>query len=99
MGQKVIVEVDADRTHVTLRAPFYRRSIPLRDIAFAEAHPDDGRNHGALNWFVVGRENSSGGVRLNTGDIVTSDVRRYGVVVDTMERARQIVDALRVTGH
>lgn len=104
MGQKVVVEVDADRTHVTLRAPFYRRSIPLRDIASAEAHPDNGRNHGALNWFVLGRENSSGGVRLNTGgqarvDIVTSDARRYGVVVDTMERARQIVDALRVTGH
>ena len=61
----------------------------------------EGRVLEPAGTFVVGRENSPGGVRLNTGgrarvDIVTSDARRYGVVVDTMEQARQIVDALRI---
>lgn len=98
VGQTITVTVD-DQT-LSLRAPFYRREIPLRLITSAEAQPDDGMTHGLVNWFVVGRASSPEGVRLNTGgkarvDLTTSANERYVIVVDTMSQAEQIVSALQ----
>lgn len=98
VGQTITVTVDDEA--LSLRAPFYRRTIPLRSITSAEALPDDGMNHGLVNWFVVGRASNPGGVRLNTGgkarvDLATSNGEHYAVVVDTMSQAEQIVSALR----
>lgn len=100
MGQPVVVEVPDGGDTVHLRAPFYRRTIPLRDVASVGVAADDGLNHGAVNWFVVGRARSARGVRLSTGgrarvDIVTTDGRRYGVVVDSMSQAHRLADAIR----
>lgn len=102
LGQKVTVTIDPDQRTVDLRAPFYRRSIPLRDIASVGVAPDDGMNHGFLNWFVFGRENSPRGVRLNTGgkariDITTTTGGRFGVVVDTIQQAQTVADAIKTS--
>lgn len=100
MGQTITVQIDD--TTLRLRAPFYRRSIPRQDVISAEAHHDDGMNHGVVNWFVVGRPHAPQGVRLNTGgkarvDITTRVGDRYSVVVDTIQQAEQIVETL--TAH
>lgn len=97
LGQKIIVNVD--RGIVTVKAPLYRRAIPIADIVSLNVTPDDGKNHGLLNWFVTGNASSPDGVHLNNGgnarvDILTKDGARYGAVVDTLEQATQIVNAI-----
>lgn len=67
VGQAITVPIDANAQRLTLRAPFYRRSIPLTDITSVDAHADDGMNRGALNWFGTGRAAPRDGVRLSTG--------------------------------
>ncbi|MEL4505929.1 hypothetical protein AAEX63_14435 [Luteococcus sp. H138] len=99
LGQTVRVEIDSDASTLSMRAPFYKRTIRLADITSAEAGPDDGLNRGPLNWFVVGRADSARGVRLNTGgkarvEIRTTGGARYQVVVDTLEQAETITAAV-----
>jgi len=100
VGRAIVVTIDHDAGTLDLRAPFYRRTIRLTDIAAVSAESDDGMNHGLVNWFVTGKAYSPRGVRLNTGgkarvDIATTDGARYAVVVDTVEQADTITAALR----
>lgn len=102
LGQTITVEVDQASGIVAVRAPFYRRSIKVSDVASISACEDDGHNRGLLNWFVVGKATSPSGVRLNTGgkarvDLSTTAGERYEVVVDTMAQAEAIVKAIRDT--
>ncbi|MHA6751159.1 hypothetical protein ACX31A_09750 [Dermacoccus nishinomiyaensis] len=99
MGQKLVVSVNPEAGAVTLQAPFYRSSIQLDDITSVEAHEDDGLNHGPVNWFVAGRADSPEGVRLNTGgkgriDITTASGQHYSVVMDTLQQARDVKQAI-----
>lgn len=77
--------VRVGRRTVDLSGTFYRRSIPVDLIAEVTVTPDDGMNHGLLNWPVTGRATSAGGVRLNLGGsaalrIATMTGERYAVV-------------------
>ncbi len=67
VGRAIVVTIDHDAGTLDLRAPFYRRTIRLTDIAAVSAESDDGMNHGLVNWFVTGKAYSPNGVRLNTG--------------------------------
>lgn len=99
LGQKIVVSVSPEAEAITLRAPLYRSSIKRDDIASVETHEDDGLNRGLANWFVTGRADSPEGVRLNTGgkgriDITTSGGQRYSVVMDTLQQAREVEQAI-----
>ncbi|ROR55128.1 hypothetical protein [Luteococcus japonicus] len=103
LGQSITVDVDRQAGMITLGAPFYRRSIPLQDVASVSSHTDDGLNRGLLNWYVTGKATSPQGVRLNTGgkarvDLETKAGERYAVVVDTLDQAVAVVDAVRGQG-
>lgn len=52
---------------VTFTAPLYRREIPVGSIDSVVLTRDNGLNPGLVNWPVVGRTGSRGGVRLNLG--------------------------------
>ena len=103
MGRKIVVTVDPEHGDLELRAPFYRRRIPLPSITSISASRDDGINRGLVNWFVTGRASSPHGVRLSTGgrgrfDVATAEGLRYGVVMDTLDQAQQVVQALSAAG-
>lgn len=99
LGQKLTVVVDPEKETVTLRAPLYRVSLQLHDITSVGAHRDDGMNRGLVNWFVTGRANSPHGVRLTTGGegrvgITTAGGRHYAVVMDTLQQAHEVTQAI-----
>lgn len=84
---------------VDVAGTFYRRSIPVDLIDSVTVAPDDGMNHGLLNWPVTGRATSSGGVRLNLGGsaavkIATTTGERYTVVFATNADALACRDAV-----
>ena len=73
-----------------MHAPFYSRAIPVHQIATITCGPDDGMNHGLLNWFVTGLATSPDGLRINNGgqariDMSTTEGLRSVVVVDDQD--------------
>lgn len=103
LGQAVSLEVSSEQGVLVLRAPFYRAEVPLAEIMSVDIASDDGRNHGYVNWFVTGSDSSPGGVRLNTGgkarvEVVTVDQKRYVIVLNDMEQARNAKEMLLAAG-
>lgn len=86
VGARLTVGVGKETVDVA--GTFYRRSIPLGLIETVTVVPDDGMNHGLLNWPVTGLAISPEGVRLNLGGhaalrIATTTGERYTVVFAT----------------
>lgn len=86
VGPRLTVSVG--RETVDVAGIFYRRSVPVWQIESVTVAPDDGMNHGLLNWPVTGRARSPEGVRLNLGgsaalQITTTAGERYNVVFPT----------------
>jgi len=80
--------VSVGQETVDVAGIFYRRSIPVGQIDSVTVAPDDGMNHGLLNWPFTGRPSSPDGVRLNLGGSVALQIRtmageRYNVVFPT----------------
>lgn len=101
--QTVSLELDVAKSIVVLKGPFYSRELALDNISKFQIGPDDGMNHGYINWMVTGNAQSADGVRLNTGgkahlDIRTKDRRRYVIVLDNMEQTQSAAEALRDAG-
>jgi hypothetical protein len=71
-GMKIRVQVEGGS--VTFTAPFYRRAVPVESIDSVELIRDNGLNPGLVNWPVVGRTESRGGVRLNLGGSAALEV-------------------------
>ncbi|WP_417287491.1 hypothetical protein [Corynebacterium variabile] len=68
VGPRLTVSVGEETVDVA--GIFYRRSIPVGQIDSVTVAPDDGMNHGLLNWPVTGRATSPAGVRLNLGAVL-----------------------------
>lgn len=91
------VRITVDDTTVSLVAPLWSREIPLDSIESVQVIPDDGRNHGWINWIVT---KSRAGVRINAGGtaavVITARAETYTIVCPTPEQARlcaQLFDA------
>lgn len=85
-----------------MHAPFYSRAIPVHQIATITCGPDDGMNHGLLNWFVTGLATSPDGLRINNGgqahiDMSTTEGLRSVVVVDDLSQTEQLICAVRTS--
>jgi hypothetical protein len=83
---------------------FYRRSISVGQIDSVTVAPDDGMNHGLLNWPVTGKATSPDGVRLNLGGSAALQIRttaweRYNVVFATNADALACRDAIITVSH
>lgn len=91
--------VSVGKETIDVAGTFYRRSIPVGQIDSVTVAPDDGMNHGLLNWPVTGRAASPDGVRLNLGGSAALRIRttageRYNVVFDTNAGALECRDAI-----
>ena len=97
VGPRLTVSVGQETVDVA--GIFYRRSIPVGQIDSVTVAPDDGMNHGLLNWPVTGRATSPAGVRLNLGGSAALQIRttageRYNVVFPTNAEALECRDAI-----
>ncbi|WP_313511870.1 hypothetical protein [Corynebacterium variabile] len=97
VGPRLTVSVGQETVDVA--GIFYRRSIPVGQIDSVTVAPDDGMNHGLLNWPFTGRPSSPDGVRLNLGgsaalQISTTVGERYNIVFATNADALTCRDAI-----
>ena len=102
VGPRLTVSVGEETVDVA--GIFYRRSMPVGQIDSVTVAPDDGMNHGLLNWPVTGRATSPDGVRLNLGgsaalQIRTKEGERYNVVFATNADALACRDAIIAVSH
>ncbi|WP_130839095.1 hypothetical protein [Corynebacterium neomassiliense] len=94
-----VVRVRVGGGTVEITGPFYRRRFPVDHIGSVTVAPDDGMNHGLVNWPVIGRATSPEGVRLNLGGsaavrVTTVTGERYTVVFPTDADALACRDAV-----
>ena len=82
-----------------IAAPFYRRSIPVAEIAEDSLHRESAADHGLIQWPVAGLASSPAGVRIGLGGtlgprITTTTGETYKVFLSTTAEAEACVAAV-----
>lgn len=95
----VRVSVRVGEGTVEITAPFYRRSIPVAEIAEVSLNRESAADYGMTLWPVAGLASSSVGVRIGLGGslgprITTTTGETYKVFLGTTAEAEACVAAL-----
>lgn len=93
------VSVRVGEETVDISAPFYRRSIPVLEIAEVSLNRESVADHGLIQWPVAGLASSPVGVRIGLGGslgprITTTTGDTYKVFLGTTAEAESCVAAL-----
>ncbi len=64
------VSVSVGQDVVEVSGPFYRREIPVAEIAEVSVHRENQNDHSWLKWPVVGKASTPPGVRIGLGGVM-----------------------------
>ncbi|GEC85654.1 hypothetical protein [Corynebacterium variabile] len=72
------VSVRVGARNVDIAGPFYRRSIPVDEIAEVSLHRESVADHSLIQWPVAGLASSPVGVRIGLGGMLGVRMRTTG---------------------